>query len=69
MAHSHPHDHGSVKHSHDHNHGQSGDDDRQLEEQNKRVWDERAKEYEFPASTYMTEVSLLDQLAHVPQGS
>ena len=67
MAHTHTHDHGSADHSHHHHHhGQSDADDRQLEEQNKKVWDERAKEYEFPASTYMTQVSLVAQITYVP---
>lgn len=62
MAHHHEHqsshrahthgDHSGAQHAHQH----AGADDADLEERNKQHWDKVAKEYEFPASAYLTAV-------------
>lgn len=62
----HHHEHQSSHHAHtpsghsdtDHAHKHDGGDDADLEERNKQHWDKVAKEYEFPASAYLTAVRL-----------
>lgn len=51
-----------MPHTHDQepddtHHVHSEENEQALEDQNKKHWDERAKDYEFPASAYMTSVS------------